>query len=51
MKQIELHEYQKDAIAHMKNGCILCSKGGSGKSRTAIGYYYVFNGGDLDNPE
>jgi len=51
MKQIELHEYQKDAIAHMKNGCILCSKGGSGKSRTAIGYYYVFNGGDLDKPE
>lgn len=51
MKQIELHEYQKEAIAHMKNGCILCSKGGSGKSRTAIGYYYVYNGGDLDDPE
>ena len=33
----------------MKNGCILCSKGGSGKSRTAIGYYYVFNGGSLED--
>lgn len=47
--KIELYEYQKEAAMQMKNGCILCSKGGSGKSRAAIAYYYIYNGGDLDN--
>lgn len=35
-----LDAYQNDAINQMKNGCILCGGVGSGKSRTALGYYY-----------
>ena len=32
----------------MKRGCILCGGVGSGKSRTALAYYYVCQGGKLD---
>lgn len=42
-----LYDYQLDAIDHMKNGCILCGGVGSGKSRTALGYYFKENGGDI----
>ena len=38
---IELSEYQLDAIDRMKNGCILCGGVGSGKSRTALAYFYM----------
>lgn len=43
---INLYDYQLDALQHMKNGCILCGGVGSGKSRTALGYYYLRNDGD-----
>lgn len=43
-----LYDYQLDAIKKMKNGCILCGGVGSGKSRTALGYYFIRNGGKVD---
>ena len=42
-----LRDYQFEAIKKMKNGCILCGGVGSGKSRTAIGYFIKTQGGDL----
>lgn len=38
---IELRDYQLDAINRMKNGCILCGGVGSGKSITALAYYFT----------
>lgn len=48
---INLRDYQVDAIKRMKNGCILCGGVGSGKSRTALAYYYLQNGGELNDEE
>lgn len=48
---INLRDYQVDAIKRMKNGCILCGGVGSGKSRTALAYYYLSNGGELNDKE
>jgi superfamily II DNA or RNA helicase len=35
----ELYDHQMDALAKMKDGCILWGGVGSGKSRTALAYY------------
>jgi len=43
---IKLFDYQVKAVQQMKNGCILCGGVGSGKSLTALSYYYLQNGGD-----
>jgi hypothetical protein len=48
---ISLRDYQVDAVRKMKNGCILCGGVGSGKSRTALTYYYLLNGGELNDEE
>ena len=45
---IQLRDYQIKAIEQMKDGCILCGGVGSGKSRTALAYYYRECGGSLD---
>ena len=41
----KLREHQQLAIKRMHNGCILCGGTGSGKSLTALSYYYLQNGG------
>lgn len=51
MAGISLRDYQLDAVKRMKTGCILCGGVGSGKSRTALAYYYKQNGGKLDTQD
>ena len=48
MAGISLYDYQLDAVKQMKNGCILCGGVGSGKSRTALAYYYICQDGVLN---
>ena len=44
----ELYPHQLEALKKMHNGCILCGKVGSGKSRTALAYTYICElGGSL----
>ena len=35
-----LEDYQLDAISRLRTGSILCGGVGSGKSRTALAYYF-----------
>ena len=48
---ISLYDHQRSALEKMKDGCILCGGVGSGKSRTALAYYYLQQGGNLDIPD
>lgn len=49
MGWLELYDHQREALTKIHNGCILCGGVGSGKSRTALAYYYILNGGDVDS--
>lgn len=46
---MQLHDYQLEALNRMSNGCILNGGVGSGKSRTALAYYYIHQGGSIEN--
>ncbi len=46
---ISLYSHQLQALEKMKNGCILCGKVGSGKSITALAYYYLREGGEFSS--
>lgn len=48
MPLIYLSPEQLDAAKQLHNGCVLCGGVGTGKSRTALAYYYLQNGGDLE---
>ena len=45
---VELYDSQKEVLNRLKNGSILYGDTGSGKSRTAIAYFHVLNGGSID---
>lgn len=44
---IELYSHQKEVLCKLKTGSILCGGTGSGKSRTALAYYFTKCGGQL----
>ena len=44
-----LYDYQMKAVNNMRNGCILNGGVGSGKSRTALYYYFINQGGKIDD--
>lgn len=48
MAGVTLYDFQEEALAKMKNGCILNGDVGSGKSRTSIAYYYTLFGGKVN---
>ena len=51
MGGISLYDYQVEALGRMHNGCILCGGMGSGKSRTALAYFYINHGGKVNTDE
>lgn len=51
MARVRLFAHQEEALAQMKNGCILNGGVGSGKSLTSLAYYYIQNGGEVNTEE
>lgn len=48
MSWLNLRDYQIKALGKLRNGCILWGKVGSGKSRTALAWYYTLCGGQVN---
>lgn len=46
---VKLFDYQLDAIKHLRTGSILCGGVGSGKSITSVAYFFIQNGGKIDD--
>jgi len=51
MAGVTLDDYQIDAVHRLRTGSILYGGVGSGKSRTALAYYYLENGGQLNTDQ
>ena len=47
MERESLYPHQREAIKKMKSGSILCGDTGTGKSRTALAYYFIHSGGNI----
>lgn len=45
---VSVYDHQRSAIDRLKNGSILVGGVGSGKSRTAIGYFFKLHGGEFE---
>ena len=44
---VTLFKHQEEALNRIHNGCILCGGVGSGKSITALSYYFIQQGGEV----
>ena len=44
---VKLFKHQEEALNRIHNGCILCGGVGSGKSITALSYYFIQQGGEV----
>ena len=51
MAGVRLYSHQLKALDKMHNGCVLCGGVGSGKSITALAYYFQQQGGRIDPEE